>query len=108
MQHDIGVLMEEQKENQMKMEAMKEEIKNLNLQNLDPARYLEWEHQQILEWILSLENGRYTKYEHALRESLADEEIQGAHLFKSGCWGYQEMKSPYNNLFSKLIISRTS
>merc|ERR1712083_838958 len=38
--------------------------------------------EDILLWILSLEDGRYKKYESVLQQSLSEEEVKGEYLSK--------------------------
>merc|ERR1719229_1955796 len=43
---------------------------------------MQWDWEDVLMWILSLENGRYTKYEEVLRHSLMEEGVKGEYLSK--------------------------
>ena len=64
----------------MKIESLERENKNLKLKNIDPRGYMEWKHEEILAWIMSLEDGRYAKYEEKIRKSLIEESIIGRNL----------------------------
>ena len=79
-QCQIERLLDDQKEYELKIEALERENKKLKLKNIDLDRFLEWDHGDVLEWILSLENGRYAKYEKTLKKSLAEEEVTGANF----------------------------
>ena len=54
----------------------------MKLQCLDTAKYEEWGHEEICEWILGLGDGKLMKYEKVLRESLKEEEVDGSMLEK--------------------------
>ena len=47
---------------------------------IDCSLFVEWDWQRILHWILSLENGRFKKYEAELRRSLLEEHVKGEYL----------------------------
>ena len=72
----------EQKELLMENKQLKSEIKRLKLKNsnIDTTNWRKWDHQQILCWILSLENGRYFKYENKLQIALKEESVNGNNL----------------------------
>ena len=59
---------------------MKFEIKQLRLQNIDELRYKSWNHEQILIWFMSLENGRFKKYFDILAHNLSQEDVNGNDL----------------------------
>ena len=64
---------EESKEMELLKEENKkltEEIRELKLKNIDTSKYEEWNWQEILYWMLSLENGRFKKYENLLLPNL--------------------------------------
>merc|ERR1712228_334622 len=42
--------------------------------------FVEWEWHDIMEWIISLNNGKYKKYQNVLTEKLMEEEVKGQHL----------------------------
>ena len=42
--------------------------------------YSEWNHLQILNWILSLENGLFIQHKDVLSKSLSEERVKGSHL----------------------------
>eukprot|EP01084_Bolivina_argentea_P251764 422400_1 len=82
LKNDKKRLYGDQKENTMLINDLKKEIKDLKSKKLDCSKYLEWKTEEILQWILTLENGRYVKYENVLCESLKDEGVKGVHLPK--------------------------
>ena len=49
-------------------------------ETLDEKGFLKWDHHEILQWILSLDNGLFSKYEDLLRSSLIEENVKGHHL----------------------------
>ena len=64
----------------MEILALKEEIKKLRLEQLDPLKYKEWNHEEMLQWIFSLDDGRFRKYEEKLRIEIGEEEPSGQDL----------------------------
>ena len=68
------------KEYQIEFPKLRAENKKLKLQNMDLDNFEQWNDPQILEWILSLEDGRLCKYETVLRASLKEEEVDGSLL----------------------------
>eukprot|EP01083_Nonionella_stella_P047683 127631_1 len=99
-QHDESVksldsLMEERKEMEMEMNALKEENHALKLKCIDVSAYETWQWEEMLQWILMIEEGIFRKYEADLRKSLAQEEPKGedmqymnAYIIKR--WGVTE------------------
>eukprot|EP01084_Bolivina_argentea_P059117 107901_1 len=59
---------------------LKNENKELKLKCIDETKYETWSSDEIVSWIISLENNRYSKYEQILRISIAEEELTGEHL----------------------------
>ena len=66
----------DEKSRELEIAALRKENERLRM---DEAKYEEWNHQ-ISSWILSLDNGRYAKYEKMLRRHLEDEEVDGTIL----------------------------
>jgi len=96
-------LEEERKETEMEMEALKEQVAALKLKAIDPSLFMEWEWEDIVHWILSLEEGRYKMYEGVLRKSLSEAEMKGEWLpevddFNSevNLWGVKPFKDRRN------------
>ena len=59
---------------------LKEKNKELMLRVLDPSAYMEWDSDAVLNWILSLEDGRFKPYEQELTKHLALEKVRGSHF----------------------------
>ena len=72
--------MDEQKENQMKIGELQQEIKHLKLSNINAVEYESWNNEQILIWIMNLENGRFRKYKDILSKNLSEEDVKGIDL----------------------------
>ena len=75
-------LMDEQKELQLRNNDLEQQLKELKLKSIDINNWRDWNYQQIIIWIMSLENGRFKKYEKILSSSLEEEEINGSHLIR--------------------------
>ena len=65
---------------EMRIGNLEKENRELKLQLIDPSKYMQWKWQDIMQWILSLENGRFVKYCQSLEQSLKEEEVTGADL----------------------------
>merc|ERR1712154_540023 len=77
-----GALMDDQKEREFEVKRLKEEVRRLKVLQIDPSKYLEWGHDEIVAFICNLEDGRYRKYENVLIDALKEEGVEGAHLRK--------------------------
>ena len=74
--------MEEQKELQLRNNNLEQELKEMKLKSIDINNWKNWNYQQIIIWIMSLDKGRFKKYENKLSSSLEEEEINGSHLLR--------------------------
>ena len=59
---------------------LKEQVKQLQFQRIDAIKYNNWNYQDVVQWILSLERGRFMKYEKSLNRILSEEEVCGEDL----------------------------
>ena len=75
-----GLLMEEQKASEIKIQSLTAEVKQLRLKMIDINNYKQWNWEQILAWIISIEDGRFKKYEMELQKVLMEEEPSGEDL----------------------------
>eukprot|EP01084_Bolivina_argentea_P133257 235149_1 len=73
-------LTEEQKEMELKINDVIVENRNLKMKSLDLSKYREWNVNEIACWILTIDNGRYRKYEQILTKSLTEEGVIGKDL----------------------------
>ena len=67
----------EQKEAKSTIESLQDELKKLRAKMLDISNYKQWSWQQILKWIITIENGKFGKYEKQLRKALSEETPSG-------------------------------
>ena len=49
-------------------------------QNMEKIDYVTWNHEDIFNWMMGLENGLFRKYENIIREKLKEEDLKGHHL----------------------------
>ena len=77
---EIGSLMEEQKETEIENQTLRAQIKDLELKTMDIKQFKSWNFEQILSWIISIEEGRFKKYEMELKKVLSEEEPTGEEL----------------------------
>ena len=71
---------EEKKEAQRTIAELKNKVKELELNSLDVSKFMDWDWEQIVFWIMSVEGGRFKKYEAVLKEVLNEQEIVGEDL----------------------------
>merc|ERR1712154_694620 len=67
----------DQKEKGLELQNLRDENKRLKLQCIDVSNFLQWKHDEICQWIIGLDNGRFMKYKEKLRISLEEEEVDG-------------------------------
>lgn len=77
---EMKQIQHEQKENEMMIQAMREQIKELEMKTLDLSQYKIWNDEQIFIWIMSLDGGRYKQYEDKLKKNLKIQQIKGEDL----------------------------
>ena len=88
---------EEQKEAQRKMAELTEKVKDLELKTMDVSKFMDWNWEQIHFWIMSVEGGRFKKYEALLRGILSEADLEGEDLqsvnpFTLKTWGIKDRK----------------
>ena len=75
-----AVLQDEEKERQMEVEQLREEVKRLKVLSLDETKFMNWNAEEISEWILNLDIDRMSKYEDVIRKNLKKDEVDGSLL----------------------------
>ena len=80
LKNDKNELQDERKEMEVRIKELEEEIKRLKLKSIDTNEYEKWTRDELLFWILSLENGLFYQYESVLRKLFIDENIDGSCL----------------------------
>ena len=103
--------MDEQKELRMDNHELKQKLETLQIRLIDVNDYERWNHQDIVCWIMSLENGRFKKYEQMLIKSLEEEEMNGTYLSRVDVadvksWGIKNFddKKDLIQYIQKLVI----
>ena len=74
------MLLDDQKQSQIQIQGLKEENEILKAKVLSYVSYRNWNHHDLLRWIVSLENGRFMKYAQKLRSAFNEEEPSGKYL----------------------------
>ena len=64
----------------MIIQTLTAENKELRLQLIDTSKYHQWKPQEIVTWIINLDNDRFSKYKDGLLHHLNEEEIVGSDL----------------------------
>eukprot|EP01083_Nonionella_stella_P242904 846901_1 len=75
-----SALMEECKETKLELHRVSAELSQLKARALDPRDYLQWSESQVVDWIISIEDGKYAVYEENLRLLFASESVNGMAL----------------------------
>merc|ERR1719474_2006535 len=78
-----AVAQEDAKEKEIEIQELRTEVKRLKLQNLDTAKYEEWGHEEVHQWMMGLDGGRLIKYGNALRDNLKAEGVTGKVIAKA-------------------------
>eukprot|EP01084_Bolivina_argentea_P231453 390326_1 len=76
----VNKLENDQKELVLENNTLKIQIKQLKKQNIDISKWKTWNTEEVLLWVLSLENDRYLKYENKLKSALIEESVTGEDL----------------------------
>ena len=71
-------LSEECKEAKIELLAVRKELKEMKRKNIDPKRFMDWTGDEFVDWICSLDEGKYMQYEDRLREAFENEAIDGS------------------------------
>merc|ERR1712154_271552 len=59
---------------------LKNQIQKLKVKALDINLFTEWDSNDVLNWILSIENGVFGKYEKKLKQEIMEGEVTGNDL----------------------------
>eukprot|EP01084_Bolivina_argentea_P140467 246923_1 len=78
LKNQINCLQHEKKEMELEINALKK--KNMTRTRPDNINWIKWNENDILMWIMSLENGRFKKYESILLSALKEQEVMGDDL----------------------------
>ena len=70
----ISILEDERKEFEMKINDLTEENKRLKR---DPDKYKEWNVEDVINWMICLDPGEFSKYEEKMRKVMVEEEVTG-------------------------------
>merc|ERR1712113_1352096 len=85
LKEEIESLSEECKENKLALNEMRSELEAMKRkQNMDVRKWREWDSDEVVDWICSIEDGKYMKYEEGLRSAFREEEVNGSHLTAIG------------------------
>eukprot|EP01084_Bolivina_argentea_P016958 31661_1 len=78
----VSSLEDERKEYEMQINDLKNEIRTLKVKSIDINEFKEWNEDDVLNWIFSIDNGLFIKYENKLKEEIKSCEIKGIDLLK--------------------------
>eukprot|EP01084_Bolivina_argentea_P275594 470044_1 len=99
--YDNGKLLDDQKGMEIEINKLKKENKELRRNNINTKNYKQWNWEQIIFWILSLDDGKYNQYENQLMKHLKEEAIEGDDLTEIKeddlmRWGIKKFKDKKN------------
>merc|ERR1712039_595428 len=80
LRNENGAYQDQQKEDKMKIAELEKKVKKLEFETLDLSNYMEWNGNQILFWIMSLDDGRFEKYKDVLQSALSENDLIGEDL----------------------------
>eukprot|EP01083_Nonionella_stella_P174004 602008_1 len=78
--NEVFKLLDEKKEMEILICKLKEENNELKKKNINTSAFLSWKHEEILLWILSIDDGFFDKYSNSLQKELQDCELCGTDL----------------------------
>merc|ERR1712154_52335 len=73
----VSRLEHERKELEIENIEIKKENKRLKLKYIDTANYEQWEYEEIVQWILSLNKEMFSEYKGTLIDALKEESVNG-------------------------------
>ena len=97
-----NILADECKEAQMENNELKQQLQQFRQQRIiDPSRFREWSGDEFIEWICSLDKGRFKQYENILSAAFKKQGINGQaipHIQKNDwmSWGIQNFMDRTN------------
>lgn len=71
---------EEHKEAQLKIVKLETELREIKFGRLDTTQFMQWDSNMVLKWIMSLDEGRFNKYENVLKQALQETDVAGEDL----------------------------
>ena len=80
LRNEVATYQDQQKEDKMKIAELEKKVKKLEFETLDLSNYMEWNGNQILFWMMSLDDGRFEKYEEMLKSALSENDVIGEDL----------------------------
>jgi len=92
---------EYQKDAELRIRELEDEVKELKMQHLDISRFREWSWNQIHLWMMSLDGGRFRKYDGVLMHALSADKTTGHNLLEITpyvlrVWGIKEHEERYD------------
>merc|ERR1719474_2371401 len=77
---EVAGYQEERKEAQNRIQELEAKVKRMEIASLDVTRFGEWNWNEIHLWIMTLDEGRFRKYDAVLRNALSATDTTGQHL----------------------------
>mmetsp|Transcript_45703 Transcript_45703/g.73150 ORF Transcript_45703/g.73150 Transcript_45703/m.73150 type:complete len:293 (+) Transcript_45703:120-998(+) len=78
--NQVTRLLDEKKEMELMIESLKKENEELKKKNLDETQFRQWNHEEILCWILSIDDAYFSQYSDVLSKELMNCQLLGADL----------------------------
>ena len=82
LQNDMNKLLDDKKEMELLINNLKKENASLKKKNIEELNFINWNHEEILLWILSIDDGYFDKYSNILDKELNDCEMRGKDLLE--------------------------
>ena len=80
MKRTIDTLQDEKKEYEMTINELKGRIQELKKKVLDINKFMEWDSNDVINWVLSIDNGVLIKYEEQIKQKILLREVEGRDL----------------------------
>ena len=75
-------LKKEQKVSQKRIDELRDKVKELEMNALNPSEFMKWDWKQIHLWIMGLETGRFKQYDTVLQTALSRGDLHGEDLLE--------------------------
>ena len=88
--------------NKIELEQMRNELAKIQKrQRIDTKRFLEWNSDELVDWIVTIQNGQFSKYEKILQVTFKKEGVNGStleHIDKAELrgWGVESFMDRIN------------
>eukprot|EP01084_Bolivina_argentea_P155063 270262_1 len=80
LEQKVNDMENEKKDYEMKIIQLTKQVKQLKIKRFDANNVAEWDSNDVINWILSLENGIFMKYEKKIKQEIIEGQVIGEDL----------------------------